>query len=208
MSYEELLMSNLSEAIPNRVRALRAERGWSLAELAERAGTTAPQIMKLEKSQRRLDLAWIERLAAAFDISESALIGQEPSLPKNPFLIPLVGEIAAGNWREAIEHREDMIFPPVEGLSEAAFALRTRGDSMDKIIPDGGYVVIDPYEADLREGKVYAVMNSEGETTIKLFRSDPARLEPCSSNPEHQPISLGREQFTIIGMAKGAFVPL
>ncbi|WP_103728909.1 LexA family transcriptional regulator [Novosphingobium sp. HII-3] len=202
-------MSNLSEAIPNRVRALRAERGWSLAELAERAGTTASQIMKLEKSQRRLDLNWIERLACAFEISSTELMsGQEENLPTNPFLIPLVGEIAAGNWREAIQHHEHMIFPPVEGLSKAAFALRTRGDSMDRIIPDGGYVVIDPGEADLREGKVYAVMNSEGETTIKMFRSDPARLEPCSSNPDHQPISLGREQFTVIGMAKGAFVPL
>ncbi|MEE4452883.1 LexA family transcriptional regulator [Novosphingobium resinovorum] len=201
-------MSNLSEAIPNRVRALRAERGWSLAELADRAGTTASQVMKLEKSQRRLNFDWVRRLAAAFEISEAELMGQNTELPLNPFLIPLIGEIAAGNWREAIQHYEDMIFPPVEGLSKAAFALRTRGDSMDRIIPDGGYVVIDPGEADLREGRVYAVMNSEGETTIKRFRSDPARLEPCSTNPDHQPISLGREQFTVIGMAKGAFVPL
>jgi repressor LexA len=201
-------MSNLSEAIPNRVRALRAERGWSLAELADRAGTTASQIMKLEKSQRKLDLNWIERLAKAFGIPTGELMGQADHLPLNPFLIPLVGEIAAGNWREAIQHYEEMIFPPVDGLSKAAFALRTRGDSMDRVIPDGGYVVIDPGEADLREGKVYAVMNSEGETTIKRFRSDPARLEPCSTNPEHQPISLGREQFTVIGMARGAFVPL
>lgn len=201
-------MSNLSEAIPNRVRALRAEKGWSLAELAERAGTTAPQIMKLEKSQRRLDLDWIRRLAAAFEMSETELIGGAASLPINPFLIPLIGEIAAGNWREAIQHHEDLIYPPVEGLSDSAFALRTKGDSMDKIIPDGGYVVIDPADADLREGKIYAVMNSEGETTIKRFRSDPARLEPCSSNPDHQAISLGREQFTVVGIAKGAFVPL
>lgn len=201
-------MSNLSEAIPNRVRALRAEKGWSLAELAERTGTTASQIMKLEKSQRRLDFDWVRRLAAAFEMSETELIGGTPSAANNPFLIPLIGEIAAGNWREAIQHHEALIYPPVEGLSDMAFALRTKGDSMDKIIPDGGYVVIDPAEADLREGRIYAVMNSEGETTIKRFRSDPARLEPCSTNPDHQAISLGREAFTVVGMAKGAFVPL
>lgn len=201
-------MQKLSEAIPCRVRTLRHERGWSLAELADRAGTTASQIMKLEKSQRRLDFDWVERLAAAFEISESELIGQASAAPRNPFLIPVVGDIAAGNWREAIQNHEDMILPPVEGISDNAFALRTRGDSMNRIIPDGGYVVIDPAEVELREGKVYAVMNSDGETTIKRFRADPARLEPCSTNPHHQPISLGREQFTVVGMAKGAFVPL
>lgn len=201
-------MPTLSDAIPSRIHALRRERQWSLAELAERAGTTASQIMKLEKSQRRLDFDWVKRLAAAFEISEAELIGQAGEQRNNPFLIPLVGEIAAGNWREAIQHFEDQVFPPVEGLSKDAFALRTRGDSMNKIIPDGGYVVIDPAEADLREGKVYAVMNSEGETTIKRFRSDPARLEPCSTNPAHEPISLGREPCIVIGMAKGAFVPL
>lgn len=202
-------MSNLSEVIPSRVHALRRERGWSLAELADRAGTTASQIMKLEKSQRRLDFNWVRRLATAFEISEAELIGQPAHpLPLNPYLIPVIGEISAGNWREAMQNHEEMIFPPVTNISEMSFALRTRGDSMNRIIPDGGYVVIDPEEAELREGKVYAVMNSEGETTIKRFRSDPARFEPCSTNPDHQPITLGREQFTIIGMAKGAFVPL
>lgn len=201
-------MSDLIDAVPSRVYALRRERGWSLAELAERAGTTASQIMKLEKSQRRLDFNWVKRLAAAFEITEQELIGRLPSAPLNPFMIPVIGEIAAGNWREAIQHNEGLVFPPVEGLSQEAFALLTRGDSMDKIIPDGGYVVIDPAEAELRDGRVYAVMNSEGETTIKRFRADPARLEPCSNNPAHQTISLGREPFTVIGLAKVAVVNL
>lgn len=203
-------MAKLSESIPNRVRALRAEKGWSLAEMADRAGTTASQIMKLEKSHRRLDFEWVERLAKAFGISEMALISEDytPAAWPNPFLIPLIGEISAGNWREAVQQNQGMIYPPVAGMSDNAFALIARGDSMDRIIPDGGYVVIDPAEVELREGRVYAVMNSEGETTIKRFRADPARLEPCSTNPEHRPIVFGREQFTVVGMAKGAFVPL
>lgn len=201
-------MSNLSEEIPGRVRDLRIARGWSLAELGERAGTTASQIMKLEKGQRRINLNWTARLAAAFEMSEADFMNPDSDIPDDPFMLPLVGEIAAGNWQEAVEDQIGMIMNPVGGLSKAAFALRTRGDSMDRIIPDGGYVVIDPADAELREGKVYAVMNSEGETTIKQFRSDPARLEPCSTNPDHKAISLGREPFTVIGMAKGAWVNL
>ncbi|MCG7348944.1 LexA family protein [Sphingomonas sp. ACRSK] len=199
-------MSKLSELIPNRVRALRMARGWTLQELAERAGTTAPQIMKLEKSHRRLDLDWIERLAKAFEISESELIVGNAGATASVRVVPLVGDIAAGNWREAIEHADGSV--AAVGASDEAFGLRARGDSMNLLVPDGGYVVIEPGLSDLRDGKVYAIMNEEGETTVKRFRTDPARLEPCSSNPTHVEIPLGRTPFTVIGQVTGAFMPL
>jgi repressor LexA len=199
-------MSKLSEAIPNRVRALRQERGWSLAELADRAGTTASQIMKLEKSQRRLDFDWVERLATAFGITDRELISDGAITPRPVRMVPLVGDIAAGNWREAIANSDGFV-AAVEA-SENAFALRARGNSMDQLVPDGGYVIVEPDLADLREGKVYAIMNGEGETTVKRYRADPARLEPCSTDPSHQPISLGRTPYTVIGQVTGAFMPL
>nr|WP_317892397.1 S24 family peptidase [uncultured Sphingomonas sp.] len=199
-------MSKLSELIPNRVRALRMDRGWTLQELAERAGTTAPQIMKLEKSHRRLDLDWIERLAKAFEISEQELLVGPSGATASVRMVPLIGDIAAGNWREAIQHADGSV--AAVGASAEAFGLRARGDSMNLLVADGGYVVVEPGLADLRDGRVYAVMNEEGETTVKRFRTDPARLEPCSSNPDHKEIPLGRSPFTVIGQVTGAFVPL
>lgn len=197
-------MVKLSEAVPNRVRALRMEREWSLAELAERANTTASQILKLEKSQRRLDFEWVTRLAGAFEISERELIGEEGG--GAVVQVPLVGDIAAGNWREAVAHPAEMVFAPASAVNGPnVFALRPRGDSMNLIVSDEGYVLIDPDDTDLRDGKVYAVMNAEGETTLKRYRADPSRLEPCSTNPEHTSITLGREPFTVVGRATSAF---
>lgn len=200
-------MSTLSEAIPNRVRALRADRGWSMAVLAERANTTASTIAKLERSQRTLSLEWIERLAKAFEISSAELLhGGKPAASGRVRMVPLIGDIAAGNWREAIEHAVGEV--AAVDASEEAFALRARGTSMDKLVPDGGYVIVEPSLLDLREGRVYAVMNDEGEATVKRFRSDPARLEPCSNDPSHQPINLGHSMYKIIGRVTGAFMPL
>jgi repressor LexA len=198
-------MQRLSQVIPNRIRALRADRGWSLQTLADKAGTTRSQIQKLETSQRRLDFDWIERLAKAFEITEGDLIGAREILPTIR-MVPLLGDIAAGNWREAVAHAEGSV--PAVGVSTEAFALRAKGDSMDLVVPDGGYVFVDPTLADLRDGKVFAVMNSENETTIKRFRADPARLEPCSTNPSHELIMLGRTPFTVIGQVTGSYNPL
>lgn len=200
-------MVKLSDVIPNRVRALRAEKGWSLADLAERAGTTRSQIQKLETSQRRLDFEWVSRLAKAFEISEQELIWQTVGTPSQGIrMVPLIGEIAAGNWREAIEHRIGEV--AAIDASDEAFALQARGSSMDKLVPDGGYVIIEPALRDLREGKVYAIMNEEGETTIKRFRHDPARLEPCSHDPSYEAFSLGHANYRVVGQVTGAFMPL
>jgi repressor LexA len=72
---------------------------------------------------------------------------------------------------------------------------------MNLALPGGAKVIIEPGDTALRDGKIYAVMNDFGETTLKFFRADPARLEPSSSNPEHQPIMLGTAPFRVIGRA-------
>lgn len=201
-------MSKLSDAIPNRIRALRLERGWTLAELAERAQTSPSQIMKLEKATRRLDFDWVTKLAQAFEISERELIGERSS-DSGVRMVPLVGEIAAGNWQEAIQNPVEMLaVPAAHAGGPNIFALRPRGTSMNLIVPEGGYVIIDPDFDGLREGLIYAVMNGEGETTLKRFRQDPARLEPCSSDPTHKPIELGQQPFTVIGRAVAAHIAL
>jgi repressor LexA len=113
--------------------------------------------------------------------------------------VPIIGISAAGNWREAILLPNEMLPMPPGRASKDAFAVEVRGDSMDKLIPDGGFVVVDPAQTELFNGKSYLIQNDEGETTVKAYRSDPARFEPMSSNPEHQAIIVGETRFTVVG---------
>jgi transcriptional regulator with XRE-family HTH domain len=65
----------------NRIKELREQRGWTLDELAQRIvpPTTASQISKLERAERRLDTGWIERIAAAFGVDPLVLLDDRPA---------------------------------------------------------------------------------------------------------------------------------
>jgi len=201
-------VSAMDHRPPNRIRQLRKARGLTLEQLAALvphpqtgAQTDVSTISKLELSKRALTTDWMQRLAGALGVVPAALLAGE--LDFTPVRrVPLVGTIAAGNWREAIEDPLSLV--PCESGGPNTFALIADGDSMDRIVPPGGRIYIDPDDFALRDGKYYAVMK-DGETTFKRFRASPARLEPCSTNPAHQPIDIGREPFTVIGRVVGTW---
>jgi repressor LexA len=181
------------------IRELRVNRGWKQEDLADRAGTTKATISKLERSTMRLSMDWLAKLAKAFDMPIENILSSTRAGPAIR-AVPIVGTIPAGNWREAVEDPIGWISAIDVGPN--AFALAPQGDSMDKLIPPGAYVVVDPDDTTLRDGKVYAVMNDDSETTVKMFRAEPARLVPMSTNPAHQDFMLGGSPFTIIGRVR------
>lgn len=108
-------------------------------------------------------------------------------------MLPVVGLVPAGNWREAVETTRDYMPSPEPNLNDDVFVVEVEGDSMDKIAPAGTRVVIDPADKQLVDKKIYVVRDAAGDVTLKQFMSDPARLVPCSSNEEHRIIILGED---------------
>jgi len=62
----------------NNIEALREQRGWKRPELARRMGTSPQQVERLEKAQRRLTTDWIDKAAAALEVTPSEIIGEMP----------------------------------------------------------------------------------------------------------------------------------
>ncbi len=54
-----------AEPIGPQIRRLREGRGWTLAELARRAGTSAPTMHRYENGWDRFELATLRKIAAA-----------------------------------------------------------------------------------------------------------------------------------------------
>lgn len=183
---------------PNRIRELRKQRGFSQTRLAEMLSGdhTHSLIAKVETGQQPLTHQYMLEIAAALGVRPIDIIQN----PGGGFVeLPLIGVVAAGNWREAIQEVTDWVAVP-SGLGGASsFALTVDGDSMDNIVGDGGFVVVDPAQLDLSSGSVYIISNGEHETTFKRYAEKPPRLEPCSSNPDHKTIPVGREPFVVIG---------
>ncbi|TZG28591.1 LexA family protein [Sphingomonas montanisoli] len=192
------------EAVGHRLRELRLEKGYTLEQLAAKISAQNNEVVhfttlaKIEKSMRTISLDWIFKICVALGVDPGEVLDQQLDRQKPLRTIPLIGQIAAGNWREAVLDSTELAAVPVS-TSSSAFALELVGDSMDLIAPPGSLIVVDPEDGDLRDGKVYAIMNSEHEATFKRFRADPMRLEPVSSNPDHKPIPLGKVPFTVIG---------
>src|SRR5437588_10979530 len=59
---------------PNRIRDYRQAARLSMQALADRAGTSAPQINKLEKGERRLTVDWMVRIGKALGVDPTELL--------------------------------------------------------------------------------------------------------------------------------------
>jgi transcriptional regulator with XRE-family HTH domain len=55
----------VGQPIGARIRSLRTARGWSLAELARRAGTSAPTLHRYESGWDRFEVATLRKIATA-----------------------------------------------------------------------------------------------------------------------------------------------
>src|SRR5438270_6678586 len=86
---------------PHRIRDYRQAARLSMQALADRAGTSAPQINKLEKGERRLTVDWMVRLGRALGVDPTDLLppdiargaggggGGEPRLPESVKATPI-----------------------------------------------------------------------------------------------------------------------
>lgn len=86
--------------LPFQIRALRKQKGWSQAQLAETAEMRQPRISAIEKPGKgRLNIETLERIAAAFDVglqvrfvSFGGLIRQSERFDPEHFKIPTFEE--------------------------------------------------------------------------------------------------------------------
>lgn len=176
------------------LKRLMIENGETQAGMARFLGITPDKMNKVLKGKRKLTLEEGNKLAGYFGTT-----GNQSELP---LLLPIVGLVSAGAWRVGFEEVRGYMPSPDKALSRDSFVVIVEGDSMDLVAQSGEGIIIDPRDLDLLPGRYYIIRNSEGETTFKRYMENPARLEPCSSNPEHQPIYPGRDEFTVVGRAR------
>lgn len=68
----------LETTVRQRLRALRAERGLTLQQVAERANVDVSTLSRLESGKRRLALDHLPPLAAALGVTADELLGRQP----------------------------------------------------------------------------------------------------------------------------------
>lgn len=182
----------------------RKQKKLTQEVIAERMGVSVAQVSRWENGHDGIPSQRLPSLVEAYEASLEVLLGGGVAVASTTITghpvrwIPLVGRAPAGNWREAIECPIGEVAVRADKAGKNAFAVEVDGDSMNMILPEGGWAVVDPDKRHFFDKAVYLVMNGDGEATIKRFRDNPARLVPVSTNDSHGEIMLG-EPITIIG---------
>lgn len=123
--------------------------------------------------------------------------------------VPLISEVQAGEWSEAIDphepgYAEDWLPCPKKN-GHHTYALRVRGDSMTapfgKSYPEGCIIFVDPDKRSPANGeRIIAKLKGSNEVTFKAFQRDAGRVWLKPLNPQHPPVM---EPFTVLGTVIG-----
>lgn len=108
---------------------------------------------------------------------------KKKKVTKNATILPLLGEIAAGEPLEAIEENETVDLADICQMSRAHYMLRVRGDSMiEDGIHDGDYVLIEK-RSNARDGETVVAILEDNEATLKRFyrQKNKFKLQPANA---------------------------
>lgn len=195
-----------------KIAEARIAKGWSQQKLAEMIGTTQQQIARYESGNNDVKASVLIKLSGALDVTLSYLLGLKDAdngaKAEDQFVdVPLYGSIAAGTPIEMMEVEDTFPVPArMHDMHPEAFLLKVEGESMNRILPNGCYALVDPCETVEESGAPYAVCVNGYDATIKRVRklNNGFELVPDSTDPTY-PVQTynynepGTETITVIG---------
>jgi transcriptional regulator with XRE-family HTH domain len=138
--------------IAARLRALRAERGWSLDELARRSGLSRATLSRLENADVSATAASLGKLCAAFGLTMTRLMRlvEEAYQPKlAPPNQPVWTDPGTGFVRRSLS-------PPAAGLA---------GEVIECLLPSGTHIA---YDAPARPGLEHHLIMLDGRLMVEI----------------------------------------
>ena len=111
-------------------------------------------------------------------------------------LIPVMAKASAGNGY--INFSNEPLYNKLirkNGFNEKCYLIEVVGDSMEPLIQDGSYVVIDPYQTEYIENKIYVVKYDEEMYIKRVIVDIESNLMILKSvNPEYKDIYITAEK--------------
>lgn len=195
-------MKNTGEMI----KYYRKKLGLTQEELGNYVGVQKSAIAKYENGRiENLKRTTIEKLSELFNVSIDYLLGNSDTANDYGIMYNrtnVIGVVPAGVPIEAIEDIIGEIEYPSRFANKEVFALQIKGDSMNKVLPDGCIGLFEKTST-LENGEIGAIMVNGDDATVKKFYrlTDSYVLEPVSFNPEQHPLIIkdGTDPVSVIG---------
>lgn len=192
------------QPMQNNLNKMRKEAGYTQVQLAEMLGIATGNISNWETGKLALNRKRVEQLARILNCTEAEIWGYE--VAGSP--IPIIDWVSAGAFSQSDtlngSSQDAMGSLLYDGKPNGMFALKVQGGSMNRMAPEGSYIIIDSNDRDLIDGKPYVFSNvTTDETTFKLYKKDPVRLEPHSTENGYETIKITspreNDEWRIIG---------
>ncbi len=205
-------MKGASPNIADIVRQLLALEGAKQSDLADELDVEQPTVSRwLGGSEPRGPIRdKILALAAARGLLPGGRVANKGAQASRFVSVPIVSWVSAGKLMEpAITPPDDAPKLAVADLGEGDFfALKVSGTSMDRISPDKSIIIVNRAARALQDGKPY-VFCIRGEVTYKLWRSQPPRLEPYTTDPSNETIYVDRRHAVgVVGRVRRSILDL
>ena len=199
------------------IRALREKFGLTQDQLAEKLGVTRESVHRWETDKMTVRDRHVSRLIELFGVEPEDIKSEKyglaaqlsgrvrlpdgamPVVPSSA-TVPLLtlGRVHAGAMtdEEEVAHRVEVPASVCENHPRA-FALEVEGDCMDRVIPEGSHVLVDP-DREPGNGSI-AVVETEayravmrrwyrGSSTLMLTADSHAEQEDMVFGPEDGPV--------------------
>ncbi|WP_198645181.1 LexA family transcriptional regulator [Staphylococcus devriesei] len=173
------------------------KKGFTSNELARKVGSSKSTISRYLNKSRQFPVNKVDDYAKVFNVTPEYILGFdedsfEVDLGTTTHKVTYYGKVSAGNFEGvAIDNRElevpDIAF---NGRNpKECIALQVNGDSMNKILSNGSYIIIHDY----RRNQDYRLNNNDilvlrlgGEYTVKRVRRTETKLhlDPVSYSDE------------------------
>lgn len=177
------------------IRRLREQRGLTQEQLGKMVDVSRSTITQWERGWTTPRMGNVQLLAGALGVSTADIIADElppsnaikPTTAK-PAYAPLLGRVHAGKAQEP-DVLQDAVPVPYEIIKrhQQGYFLQVEGDCMDKVYPEGCYILIDP-EQRPSNGSI-AVVSIDGADYVmrRLYRgANTLILSPDSHNADHE----------------------
>lgn len=207
------ILSRMENGLGARVKQVRDALGLTQEAFADRLGVSRGAVGNWELGQgiKRENLASIARLSAG-RVTMDWLVdgrGRGPGDPVSFVDVPLFSWIAAGRLDDPGARIEPDAMLAVPDLGPGDYiAIRVRGESMDRVSPDGSVILVNRAERELLDGRAY-VFRINGDLGYKRWDAALQALMPDSVLP-HKPTPVGRNgaELNIVGRVRRTMLDL
>lgn len=201
----------------NRILELRKDRGMTLADLADKTGSTPQQIGRLEKGERRLTTDWMEKIATALDVLPEDLMS--PNHGERVVIPEVATHTIAGhkkddknaNVAESNDVLNEWALPKQllanqVGSDSTMRIIQVMGDSMQPEFNPGDRVMVNTADRIPSPPGVFVLWDGFGliiKRCEMVPHSNPARVILSSANSNYATYEMESKELDIQGRVIG-----